>query len=562
MPKQVKRGIVAKRQTRAQLERIEALRPRVQPIELPEPITYKLCIIVPCTLLEQTMILLERQKLLHRRAIIWHLCLDPSPYHGHREGNLRDYITASHYVLKEDSCVVPTKYTITVSPPETPQEALHSRIQDPVRNFRDLALNAFTSIAECLVIHTPSDLPENTKAANRCELTAVVYGFLCNLAADYKATLPTPISSLIIHPSWTRYNQYSQLLVLSVNVFQFEPWPALLTGPLAGCETDLYSNICLSLRATHLAVNAPIPARDAANPGSANQLRSPSGLKLLHGDFGVPENPSPEAFERAFWTRTVQYHVTQVWAPLYSMFSQGNITEKRRIQGMPELTFPKLGTSVLECSAVDLYAGIGYFALFYLKAGVAKMLCWEINPWSVEGLRRGVHANDSSRNRIGVRIVKGESEVVEKKNRAEEKVIVFQEDNVNAVARIQQWRSKIPPVRHVNCGLLPTSSPSWPIAVAALDPIKGGWIHAHENISTANIDQRRAEIVETFKALANPDPLKDQCTVECQYLEVVKSFAPGIMHCVLDIWIGWGPQEDYTYVNASHKVNVKPATTS
>lgn len=37
----------------------------------------------------------------------------------------------------------------------------------------------------------------------------------------------------------------------------------------------------------------------------------------------------------------------------------------------------------------DFYCGIGYFSLSYLRNG-AKVLCWELNPWSIEGFRRSL----------------------------------------------------------------------------------------------------------------------------------------------------------------------------
>ena len=66
------------------------------------------------------------------------------------------------------------------------------------------------------------------------------------------------------------------------------------------------------------------------------------------------------------------------------MFSSGNISEKLRIAG-------------LDCvgeTVVDLYAGIGYFALPYLvHAGAKVVYACEWNPDAVEGLRRGLVAN-------------------------------------------------------------------------------------------------------------------------------------------------------------------------
>ena len=100
-------------------------------------------------------------------------------------------------------------------------------------------------------------------------------------------------------------------------------------------------------------------------------------------------------------------------------------------------------------------------------------------------------------------------------------------------------RDTIPPVRHINCGLLPSSKDSWEVAVQVLDPI-GGWIHAHENIAKADIETRKQEIVEIFTLLAEKhwgQGLKVPWEINCEHLEQVKSYAPGVVHCVLDIAI-------------------------
>ena len=221
------------------------------------------------------------------------------------------------------------------------------------------------------------------------------------------------------------------------------------------------------------------------------------------------------------------------------MFSRGNIVEKARLLRLPALRAERLGCAPEACSAVDLYAGIGYFAFCYAKMGVGRVLCWEINPWSVEGLRRGVGLNGKERGKRGwgVRVVGGEEVLEEGWEGGQEKVLVFQGDNQHAGARVEGMRSRIPPVRHVNCGFLPSSAPSWPVAVRVLDPTIGGWVHAHENIAVGDIESRKADIVARFDALANPDAANPQCIVCCEHLERVKSYAPGVIHCVLDIHI-------------------------
>ena len=295
---------------------------------------------------------------------------------------------------------------------------------------------------------------------------------------------------------------------------------------------------------SHIALNAPILAsaskRASVQGGGhpeTNILRSPTGLAPVYGDFGpdlsMDHAPTITDFSAAFWCTAQQNGIFQTWAPRYTMFSRGNISEKIRILSLKTLTKKQLRSQPEETSAVDLYAGIGYFAFSYAKVGVGKVLCWEINPWSVEGLRRG-----AKRNRWGIKYIKDGQAPNETINE-EDRLIVFQESNAHATRRIAAVKDSIPPVRHVNCGLLPSSKDSWEVAVQVLDPA-GGWIHVHENIAKKDIEGRREEIVGIFSRLVMNHCVhepQEQWRVDCEHIEQVKSYAPGVMHYVLDISI-------------------------
>ena len=211
------------------------------------------------------------------------------------------------------------------------------------------------------------------------------------------------------------------------------------------------------------------------------------------------------------------------------MFSRGNIREKARIL---QLTREGLeGRKLEQSSAVDLYAGIGYFAFCYAKAGISRVVCWEINPWSVEALRRGAEGN-----KWGAKIIR--NAVVEEPGDGDEKLLVFQESNEQAAERIKIMRNNIPPIRHVNCGFLPSSSASWDTAIQVLDPLRGGWIHAHENVADGDIERRKKGILEIFRKLAEKwYGGSSKRMVRCEHAERVKNFAPGVVHCVFDIGI-------------------------
>ena len=371
------------------------------------------------------------------------------------------------------------------------------------------------------------------------KLASVVNKWLHSLQPSHVAM---PIDCLSCS-RWS-YISYPPMLLLPSMTFSAQPWPQFLSSLPKRDLAELYASICTAFKTTHLALHAPISSTSGTQP---NMLRSPSSLTPLHGDFGPALAPPPERnpiqsdFENAFWCSAFQNGIVQVWAPRYIMFSRGNMSEKKRILGLRSLTRSGLGGRAAgKISAVDLYAGIGYFAFSYTKAGVGKVLCWEMNPWSVEGMRRGAAKNGWS-----CRIVRDESNAVDEElegvvgegKTKEQEILIFQEDNERAAEKIARLRDHIPPVRHVNCGFLPTSSASWATAVRALDPVEGGWIHAHENVRSGDTEHRKDEIVKNFEELMQAHRLSQRFRIYCSHIEIVKSYGPGINHVVCDIAI-------------------------
>lgn len=359
----------------------------------------------------------------------------------------------------------------------------------------------------------------------------------------------------ILDSNWT-YMIYPPLLLLPP-VFALKMSSLSANYSLNGTRLDvssLYPLICDSLSVDHIALSAPISKRVSSafsgvslDPSALQQLeddesrpnvfRSPTGFTPLYGDFGpnLPsdERPTVNDFASAFWCTAKQNNIFQTWAPRYVMLSRGNISEKARILKLEALTRRKLGRAPQKTSAVDLYAGIGYFAFSYAKAGVGKVLCWEINPWSIEALSRGAKGNG-----WGTRIVQA-GENPNSLARGDEHFLVFSESNEHAAGRIRALRHTIPPIKHVNCGYLPSSEPSWGIVVQVLDT-SGGWIHAHENVAKKDIEARKGDIVMLFTDLVRKyrqKPLGCDWNIECEHVEQVKSYAPGVIHCVFDIAI-------------------------
>ena len=284
---------------------------------------------------------------------------------------------------------------------------------------------------------------------------------------------------------------------------------------------------------THLAVNSGIPLNRTHGEREENVLRSPTGLLMLFGDFGPDVSgdwrPGKKDFENAFWVSTKQNGITQVWAPRWTMFSRGNVKEKARLLAFhsgDQVEMRRLGRSELgEQIAVDLYAGIGYFVFSYVRTGMGKVLGWELNPWSVEGLRKGAIANGWS-----VKVVRDDESWVD----GGERIVVFEEDNQKALGRLKSMRPGTSgSVSHVNGGLLPTSQASWEMSLNILE--QSGWLHLHENVGVNDIQPRRADIETRFVGWL--EEKGDQRQVKVEHVELVKTFAPGVWHCVFDVYI-------------------------
>lgn len=375
-----------------------------------------------------------------------------------------------------------------------------------------------------------------------------------------------------------RWVIYEPMVLLPSGSFTSPAWRATVTAASPQCSDFLWRTILRNIgaksaeKATHLAVNDGIPLTTATTAAAeeedqpaaavdANILRSPIGLRTLHGDFGPSSTHSPRGcptqadFEQAFWVSTKQNGIVQTWAPRWTMFSRGNVKEKTRLLGFHSPNHRGPSTAATDQQeeeeelahrarrpppgswAVDLYGGIGYFVFSYAKLGM-RVLCWELNPWSVEGLRRGARANGWV-----VRVVKGEEELQRPTREVVGEgyeIVVFLEDNAEAARRVRDLRACddagwAVPVVHVNCGLLPRSDDSWEAAREILGNDGDGWLHLHENVGVKDIESRRAEIQSLFDGWDRRDG--GHCAAKVEHVELVKTFAPDVWHCVFDVYI-------------------------
>lgn len=374
-----------------------------------------------------------------------------------------------------------------------------------------------------------------------------------------------------------RYTIYATLLLLQINFpIHSLHWRDVYTRLNTSQRFELFTNIAQSFAragqpVTHIAINARIPNtdsdQDAGGPAEENVLRRPSNLQPLFGEFGPSRLldaaalvPSQLDFDAAFWVSMQQNEgIHQVWAPRWTMFSRGNVTEKARIlygdggdHHFPGLTQDQLGHAVDELDVADLYIGIGYFAFSYLARGVKRVWGWDLNPWSIEGLKRGCNANGWRCLVVNIDEqgeLRGTSaaDVAKQLSDLDDPVrcIAFCGDNKGAISVMASIRQMLrgsgsvpllPKIRHVNLGLLPTSTRSWKTAMSLVDLASGGWVHVHENVDLHQITTRSHAIVDEMQGLLKECGLNDW-RVDCQHVEEVKSYGPGVVHCVFDIFL-------------------------
>ena len=70
-----------------------------------------------------------------------------------------------------------------------------------------------------------------------------------------------------------------------------------------------------------------------------------------------------------------------------------------------------------------------------------------------------------------------------------------------------------------------------------LDEREGGWIHVHENFGVGEIEGKAEEVREEIQGLVDRRSHDQSRRVEVEQINRLKSYAPGVMHCVVDIYV-------------------------
>ena len=202
--------------------------------------------------------------------------------------------------------------------------------------------------------------------------------------------------------------------------------------------------------------------------------------------------------ETCGWTRVRENGLTYTLDVTKSMFSSGNGTEKARMAALRAC-----GETVVDC-----FAGIGYYTLpLLLHAGAAHVYACEWNPPSLEALRRGLALNAVAASACTV--LEGDC-------------------TVNAPRGV---------AHRVLLGLLPSSECAWPAAAAGLVD-GGGTAHVHANVRAGGQAAWAQDAAAALQRLARALPGRGHWTAAVTHLEVVKSYAPRVLHVVADVRLG------------------------
>ena len=187
-------------------------------------------------------------------------------------------------------------------------------------------------------------------------------------------------------------------------------------------------------------------------------------------------------------TEVVEHGVRWRFDAARIMFAAGNRTERWRVG---RLVRP--GESV-----VDLFAGIGYFAI----------------PVALPGRASRVHAVE--KNPVAVRYLRENAEV----NGVASRLVVVPGDNRAVALPSGEFDRAI-------LGYLPSALPWVPRAVELLRP-SGGWLHVHTVADVRAPLSEAAAAVEASAATAGASP------TEPSRVRVVKPYGPGRNHLVVD----------------------------
>ncbi|THW49591.1 hypothetical protein D6D21_02352 [Aureobasidium pullulans] len=255
---------------------------------------------------------------------------------------------------------------------------------------------------------------------------------------------------------------------------------------------------------------------------------SPQNTTSSHetsGSVVAKASPTREDFDNALWVTTKVNGITQYRAPRYTTSPTTN---------PPHITI--LNPSIAkESTAIDLSTSPSSFALQCASVGFFKTLCWDTNPWNIEGLKRSCVKNEWN-----LQIHHGDDRQSKRlRSSLRSKIVAFVEGQDSASSRVEKMRDQLPPIRCVRCE---DSSTSQATAAAALDPALGGWIYVQAAFGTefviSSANQIRGEFEEMINILDNKRGFWEAVRrPRIEYIQRGGSYAAGVVSCVIVIYI-------------------------
>ncbi|KAI9231407.1 hypothetical protein MVEG_08586 [Podila verticillata NRRL 6337] len=374
-----------------------------------------------------------------------------------------------------------------------------------------------------------------------------------------------------------KWEHYSDFTLLPPSAFLAEPWPQVLKHLVQVDHTQpqKHSSALLimeqleklvqdALGSSHIARKAIIPVQDILRRPKIRPLTGDWGIHnrfkswIEHDQVGLLDHhtvqdqqqvealthaadaePTTENFASAYWAMTCQNQVWYSWAPMFTMFSAGNITEKERVAHSRPIFDAR------DKIVVDLYAGIGYFTLVYLlHAGARTVHACEWNPWSVEGLARGADRNGIRWSKVSsledASASGQESPTISKHAQKTPKkstkptpplgnLVIYPGDNAQWISCFENQ------AHHINLGLIPSAELGWVLGVRALCPKEGGYLHVHHNIRVGEEESFKAYLLQSLKLQFAEWKAGQDWELHIRHMENIKSFAPLVFHYVADV---------------------------
>ena len=268
----------------------------------------------------------------------------------------------------------------------------------------------------------------------------------------------------------TRIEKLDNVLLLNPKAFSKYPdfWAELLksekaVGKILLLRNQFFNVFCERYRATTV-----VQVHEIASTRTRD-----SRAVLLYTQESKQSQPRTSRVEghsdMAVEVEVKQNEVIYTLDLLKLMFSKGNISEKIRV-------------SKFDCDGeivVDLFAGIGYFSLQYLKhTKLKKILMCEVNPEAVKYLRRNLNLNKIDPDRYE---------------------ILFGD---NQVTIPKLCESRIVAADRVNLGLIPSSLDALQLVLTVINKTSGEFVMCIRILTSRSVNLRMVSVARRTRELS------------------------------------------------------------